>query len=160
MTAPVIRAARPGDAADLARLGNELARLMNTPLVYSVETFSRYAFAEPAHFEVLVAELGDKIVGYALFEEMFNTDLCEPGIWLHDILVADSARGRGLGKRLMAALAKVAADRGRTSLWWGVLNSNATARRFYESLGAADDDARVMELSGEALKALAQSTSN
>jgi GNAT superfamily N-acetyltransferase len=159
VSAPVIRAACPGDAQDLARLGNELARLMNTPPVYSVETFTRYAFAEPAHFEVLVAEWDDKIVGYALFEEMFNTDLCEPGIWLHDILVADRARGQGVGKRLMAAVAKAATDRKRTSLWWGVLNSNTAARRFYARLGATDDDARVMELHGAALRALAQSTS-
>lgn len=133
---------------------------MNAPQAFSADKISRYGFTEPAHFEVLVAELRGEIVGYALFEEMFNTDLCEPGIWLHDILVADSARGRGLGKRLMATVAKAATDRGRTSLWWGVLNSNTTARRFYERLGAADDDARVMELSGEALKALAQSTAN
>ena len=155
----MIRTARPRDAADLARLGNELSRLMNAPQAFSVEKIARYAFAEPAHFEVLVAEWDDKIVGYALFEEMFNTDLCEPGIWLHDILVADSARGQGVGKRLMAAVAKAATDRKRTSLWWGVLNSNTAARRFYDHLGAADDDARVMELSGEALRALAQSTS-
>jgi GNAT superfamily N-acetyltransferase len=160
VSAPVIRAARPGDAQDLARLGNDLARLMNTAPVYSAETFTRYAFAEPPHFEVLVAELNDMIVGYALFEEMFNTDLCEPGIWLHDILVSDTARGQGIGKALMAAVAKAVTGRGSTSLWWGVLNSNTAARRFYDRLGAADDDARVMELSGAALESLAQSTSN
>ncbi len=160
MSAPIIRAARPEDAQDLARLGNELALLMNTPPVYSAETFTRYAFAEPACFEVLVAELSDEIVGYALFEEMFNTDLCEPGIWLHDILVADTARGRGIGKTLMAAVARATSERGRTSLWWGVLNSNTAARRFYDRLGATDDNAKIMELSGTALQALAQSTSS
>ena len=150
-----IRPARRGDAADLARLGNALARLMKAPEAYSAETFERYAFGPSPHFEVLVAEREGAILGYALFEETFNTDLCEPGTWLHDIMVEEAARGRGIGNQLMAAVARLTLERGRTSLWWGVLSSNAAARRFYERLGAHDEDARIQELSGQALEALA-----
>jgi GNAT superfamily N-acetyltransferase len=139
----------------LVRLGNELARLMGAGEVYSTEVFERYAFGPKPHFEILVAETEGKIIGYALFEETFNTDLCEPGIWLHDVMVGEVMRRSGVGKDLMAAVARLALDRGRTSLWWGVLSSNASARRFYEHLGARDEDARIQELDGAALRALA-----
>ncbi len=158
MSAVAIRPARRADAAALARLGNELARLMNAPESYSAKTFARYGFGPNPHFEVLVAEAAGEIVGYALFEEMFNTDLCEPGIWLHDIMVGDAARGAGVGTLLMAAVARAALERGRSSIWWAVLVRNAAAKRFYERLGALDDNAQVMELHGEGLRALANST--
>ena len=157
MSALEIRPARRGDADALARLGNALARLMGTPEVYSRETFERYAFGSSPHFEVLVAETAGEVVGYALFEESFNTDLCEPGMWLHDIMVEEAARNAGVGEGLMAEVARITLARGRTSLWWGVLSSNAAARRFYDRLGARDEDARLLELDGPALKALAVS---
>ncbi len=150
-----IRPAQPGDAETLANLGNELARLMKSPEVYSAEMFERYAFGPRPHFEVLVAESAGSVVGYALYEETFNTDLCEPGMWLHDIMVAESVRDSGAGHALMAAVAKAALDRGRTSLWWGVLSSNEAARRFYARIGADDEDARILELHGDSLTALA-----
>jgi GNAT superfamily N-acetyltransferase len=140
----------------LARLGNELARLMGADEVYLAEVFGRYAFGSKPHFEVLVAETAGEIVGYALFEEAFNTDLCEPGMWLHDVIVDEARRGNGIGDTLMAAVARLVLDRGRTSLWWGVLSSNAAARRFYSRLGARDEDARIQELDGAALRALAK----
>jgi GNAT superfamily N-acetyltransferase len=106
--------------------------------------------------EVLVAEGGSGLIGYAAYEETFNTDCGEPGLWLHDIYVDEGARGRGLGRRLMAAVARAAVARGRTSLWWGVYNKNVKARAFYDRLGARDGDARILELDGEALTGLAQ----
>ena len=150
-----IRPARPGDAEALANLGNELARLMESPKVYSAEMFVQYAFAPRPHFEVLVAESAGDLVGYALYEETFNTDLCKPGMWLHDIMVAEPARNSSAGRALMAAIAKATLERGRSSLWWGVLSSNEAARRFYARIGANDEDARILELYGESLTALA-----
>ena len=120
MSAVSIRPARPGDAAGLARLGNELARLMGTGEVYTTEGFKRYAFGPKPHFEAVVAEAASKVVGYALFEEAFNTDICEPGMWLHDILVEEDMRSSRIGEDLMAAVARLALDRGRTSLWCGI----------------------------------------
>jgi len=130
---------------------------MDAPEAYSAETFERYGFGPKPHFQVLVAEAAGEIVGYALFEEMFNTDLCEPGIWLHDIVVAEAARGAGHGKLLMAVVARATLELGRTSLWWGVLARNTGAQRFYRRLGALDDNAQIMELHGEGLLALANS---
>ena len=136
-------------------LGNALAELMGAAPVYSIEVFERYAFGPSPHFEVLVAETAGGIAGYALFEEAFNSDLCEPGMWLHDIMVDEAERQKGIGEDLMAAVARIVLDRGRTSLWWGVLSSNAAARRLYSRLGASDEDARILELDGTALHALA-----
>ena len=97
MTEVSIRPTRPEDTADLVCLGNELARLMGADLVFTADVFERYALGPKAHFEVLIAEASGKIVGYVLFEEAFNTDLGEPGMWLHDILVDEARRGQGIG---------------------------------------------------------------
>ena len=155
MNALVIRPARPADSAALARLGNGLARATGVPTTYTAEMFERHAFGPGAQFEVLVAEMDGEVAGYALFEEAFNTDLCEPALWLHDVMVRDDARRGGIGRRLMAAVARIAVERGRTSVWWSVLSSNAAARRFYAALGARDEDVRLLELDGDALRALA-----
>ena len=45
------------------------------------------------------------------------------------------------------------------SVWWGVLSSNRKARDFYAAIGARDEDARILELDGPALAALAAETS-
>jgi GNAT superfamily N-acetyltransferase len=152
-----IRAARPGDAAALSRLLNALSvhEGMGDD-VYTPESVARQFFGAEPVLRVLIAENASGPVGYAAFEETFNTDCGEPGLWLHDIYVDAPARGRGLGRRLMAAVARTALAEGCTSVWWGVLDSNHAALRFYAGLGARDEGARLQELDGPALVSLAR----
>jgi ribosomal protein S18 acetylase RimI-like enzyme len=76
-------------------------------------------------------------------------------VWLDDIFVDEPARGRGVGRRLLVAVAAVAVNRGARSVWWGVRSSNHRARAYYAKLGATDDNARILELNEPALSALA-----
>ncbi len=94
-------------------------------------------------------------IGYALSLPFYNTELARRGRWLLDLWVAPAHRGRGIGRRLVAALARRTVDERRGSLWWTVRNGNVGARRFYAALGAKDDDTRLLELDGAALVALA-----
>jgi GNAT superfamily N-acetyltransferase len=86
--------------------------------------------------EVLIAELSDEPVGFALFFPSYSTFLAKPGLYLEDLFVRPSARGRGVGGALMSALARIAVQRHYGRFEWSVLDWNEPALRFYASLGA------------------------
>jgi len=152
-----IRAARPEDAAALTRMLNALgAHEGKTEDVFTLTAVKTHFFGPEPVLTVLVAEDAARLLGYAAYEETFNTDCGEPGLWLHDLYVEDAARGRGVGRRLMVAVAQAALAEGRTSVWWGVRDGNETAWQFYGRLGAREEGVRLLELDGEALISLAR----
>ncbi len=152
-----IRPAVVGDAAAIARLANALSRHEGLgDKVFSEVRVREDGFGESPAFTVIVAELDGEAVGYALVQPFYNTDLACRGLWLSDLFVVDGLRGRGIGRKLAAAVARRAVDTGACSLWWGVFSANAQARAFYAGLGARDDDARILELAGPTLEALAR----
>ncbi len=150
---------RPGRAADahaLAAMANELNLFEGKPGdLYTEELVSAQAFGEPPLFAVLVAENDRELVGYASFHDGYNPDTAQGCVCLVDLFVREQARSLGVGRRLMAAVARATLARGATSLCWGVLTGNRRARAFYAGLGAKDEDARSLELNGDPLRALA-----
>ena len=78
----------------------------------SVEALREALGARPPHAEALIARLGAEPVGFALFFHTFSTFLARRGLWLEDLFVLPEARGRGVGKALLRAVAGVAAARG------------------------------------------------
>ena len=148
--------ARVADAGAIAAMANELNVFEGKPGdVYSGELVEAQAFGAAPLFSVLVAEVDGELVGYAFFHDSYNPDIAGPEVWLHDVFVREHARSRGVGRRLMAAVARATLERGATALWWGVRSSNRRARAFHAGLGAKDEDARILELDGEALGSLA-----
>jgi GNAT superfamily N-acetyltransferase len=106
--------------------------------------------------EVLLAFWDQEPVGFALYFRNFSTFLGQPGIYLEDLFVDPPHRGKGIGKALLARLAKIAAERGYGRLDWAVLDWNAPSIEFYRSLGAVPLDAWTgYRLTGEALDRLA-----
>ncbi|TWU79085.1 hypothetical protein ED733_008682 [Metarhizium rileyi] len=99
-----------------------------------------------------------KAVGMALYFYNYSTWRSKPGIYLEDLFVQPTERGRGYGKRLLVELAKqvVAIKGGR--LEWAVLKWNQPSIKFYESIGAKALDEWVgMRVDGERLEKLAHS---
>jgi len=110
--------------------------------------------------EVVFACLDGRPVGFALFFHNFSTFRGKPGIYLEDLYVRPAVRGRGIGKRLLAWLARTALERGCARLEWWVLDWNAPSITFYRSLGAIpQDEWTTMRVSGEALERLARGAS-
>ncbi|KAG6010715.1 hypothetical protein E4U43_008539 [Claviceps pusilla] len=105
---------------------------------------------------LLALDRSGKAVGMALYFYNYSTWRAKPGIYLEDLFVQPSERGRGHGKRLLVELAKqvVAMNGGR--LDWAVLKWNEPSIRFYESIGAKALDEWVgMRVEGPGLEKLA-----
>jgi GNAT superfamily N-acetyltransferase len=107
--------------------------------------------------EVVLAFDGDAPAGYALWFRSYSTFLARPGIYLEDLFVYPEFRNRGLGRRLLRHLARIAVERGYGRMEWAVLDWNENAIRFYRSLGAAMVDGwKLCRVTGDALDGLAE----
>jgi GNAT superfamily N-acetyltransferase len=106
--------------------------------------------------EVTLAFSGETPAGFALWFRSYSTFLARPGIYLEDLFVFPEFRGQGLGRQLLASLARTATERGYGRVEWAVLDWNVDAIRFYESLGArAMNEWTVYRVAGDALVGLA-----
>ncbi|MDD9878934.1 MAG: GNAT family N-acetyltransferase [Magnetovibrio sp.] len=134
-TAPV-RWARPDDADAIVRMIEGLAAYENEP-PESVKTTAadllRDGFGERPRFECLIAEHDGDAVGFALFFPNYSTWEGRAGIYVEDLFVEERARGFGLGRALMAAIAGLARDRGCVRIDLAVLDWNPT-RDFYHAI--------------------------
>lgn len=114
-------------------------------------------FGDRSLAEVIIAELADAPVGFALFFHNYSTFLAKPGIYLEDLFVLPEHRGAGVGGALLRHLAAVAVERDCGRLEWSVLDWNEPAIGFYRSIGAVPMDGwTVNRLTGDALVALAR----
>ena len=106
--------------------------------------------------EVVIAELDAVPVGFILWFANYSTFLGRPGIHIEDLFVLPQMRGRGIGKCLLAWVARVAHERGWGRVEWSVLDWNEPALRFYASIGAeAKTEWVPQRLAGAALARLA-----
>ncbi|MDB5368149.1 MAG: N-acetyltransferase [Rhodospirillales bacterium] len=153
-----IRPATPSDVPLILALVRELAvyEHLEHEVVADQAALAGTMFGPDANAEAVIAELDGEPVGFALFFYNVSTFLGRRGLYLEDLFVRPSARGTGIGRALLAHLARLAVERGCGRMNWAVLDWNEPAIKFYQSLGAELVDAwRFFRLDGEALKALA-----
>src|SRR5690242_8123229 len=132
-----IRAATPADTPEILALIRELPEYEKLAHAAVATETDRHPtpFASPLQsVEVLMAEWQGKVVGFALFFHSYSTFLGKPGIYLEDLFVRPPYRGRGIGKALLIALAKLTEERGCGRLEWSVLDWNEPAIGFYRKL--------------------------
>ena len=164
MTAPtsspgtaVIRRAEPTDAEAIIALIDALAAFVQDPPTrLTSEDIRRDGFGPDAWFQCFLAVLDGTAVGYAIAYPGFSTDHGGRGLHLADLYIDPARRGGGLGRALMAAVARHGRERGALWLVRDVWVENETAKAFYKAIGARPcDDISAMALKGEALAALA-----
>ena len=153
-----IRPAAPADAHEIALMVRELAEFEREPAA-SVEgtaaDFLRDCFGDRPRCEVLIGEMDGRTAGFVLFFHNYSTWLGRAGLFIEDLYVRESARGTGLGRRLVAAVAALAVARGCQRLELSVLHWNP-ARGFYDKIGFQEmSEWRPYRLAGEALVKLA-----
>jgi GNAT superfamily N-acetyltransferase len=134
-----LRPATAADAAVVHRLVLELARYEHLEHEASCTPtdYVRILSNPPAGFGVILAELENATVGFALFFENFSTFLAKPGLYLEDLFVLPEYRRRGVGRALFSHLLSLAKARNYGRMDWTVLSWNQPAIKFYtETLGA------------------------
>jgi ribosomal protein S18 acetylase RimI-like enzyme len=165
-----IRPAVPADIPQILAFIHELAEYEREPAsaIATPADILRDGFGPTPRFHCLIAEVSSTNnqqpttsnlptpVGFALYFYNYSTWRGHAGIYLEDLFVRPSFRGRGIGKALFAAVAAIAVEEGCPRLEWAVLDWNTPAIDFYNSLGAIPlSEWTTMRLSGPPLAALA-----
>ena len=154
-----IRLARPEDAELLVNLVRELAIYEKREHLANATSadFERHLFGPRPLAEAAVAEVDGKPVAFALWFTTFSTFRGHAGIYLEDLFVKPAFRGRGIGKALLATVARLAVERGCGPLKWTVLDWNSPAIGFYRSIGAQPmEELTIYRLEDEALRRLGE----
>ena len=153
-----IRPALPADLPLIASFIRELAEYerLSHEVRFDEATLGEHLFGARPHAEALIGEVDGAAQGFALFFPTFSSFEGKPGIWLEDLFVRPAARGEGLGKALLLAVARLAAERGCVRYEWSVLDWNEPSIGFYKALGARPmEEWQIMRVDGDALTALA-----
>ena len=153
-----IRPATLDDAHLLTTMIHELAEFDRLSHEASVieDDIVRDGFGASPKFRVVIAEWDGQPAGYALFFEFYSSFQGRAGLFLDDIFMRSEYRERGVGKALIAHVARIAWQEGYFCIRWEVLNWNAAAIDFYRKLGASFmDEWKPVCLIGDALEAVA-----
>lgn len=158
-----LRQAAPADVADVLRLVRGLAeyeRLLHEVVMTEADLHTAL-FGPQSRAYAILAHADGQAVGLALWYYTFSTFRGRPDIFLEDLFVEPTHRGRGIGLALLRSLAQHAVAERCRRIEWRVLNWNEPSIAFYESLGATKmQDWHVRQLGGEALARLAQGAKN
>jgi GNAT superfamily N-acetyltransferase len=154
-----IASARPDQIGLIYSLIRELAEYEK--LLHEVEAteagIGAALFSDNPRLFCEIAEWNGEGVGFAVWFLNFSTFSGRYGIYLEDLFVRPAYRGKGIGKALLADLARTCVKNGWSRLQWSVLDWNAPSIAFYKSLGAVlMDEWTVCRLNGPALAALAE----
>jgi GNAT superfamily N-acetyltransferase len=161
MTAPStlsITAASPADVPLILSLISELAEYekLSHEAIATEASLQESLFGAKPGAEAVIARVDGEPAGFALFFHNFSTFLGRRGLYLEDLFVRPSFRGRAIGKSLLIHLAALALERGCGRFEWQVLDWNTPAREFYERLGAKANPVWInYRMTGEALERLA-----
>ena len=154
-----IRQAEEDDVPEILVLIKALAEYehLDDEVVATEELLKITLFGINSPAEVQIAYNKNQTLGFALYFRTFSTFLGRPGIYLEDLYVRESVRGKGVGEALLRRTAKRAREIGGGRLEWSVLNWNEPAINFYQKMGASSlDEWTMFRVTGNKLKELAE----
>ena len=153
----------PGTSRDvpiILSLIHELAKYERLTHKFQADArdLRRHGFGRGPYFQTLICTQGRRPIGFALYFFTYSTFLCRPTLYVEDLFVLPGDRGKGAGKALLAAMARVAVRKQCGRMEWAVLDWNAPAIGLYGRIGAKiRKDWRLTRLAGAKLSRLAQS---
>lgn len=154
----LIRPAALRDVPLLREMIRELAAFERALSLCVIEEadLERDGFGTNPKFRALIAEWDGEPAGYALFFAYYSSWL-GPGLFLEDLFVREQFRGRGIGKALLASVARIALQESCYGVHWEVLDWNEKAIHMYKALGAEFRDGWLpVMLTDDALRRLAE----
>jgi GNAT superfamily N-acetyltransferase len=153
----IVRAATATDAAEVVRLAQSLSIADGgRPSRLTEDNYRRDGFGPDPAFAALVAEIDDRIVGYALYFSGYDTDRATRGVYLSDLYVDLAWRRRGVGRALMQKTACACKDLGGEWMFWSVLKRNKHARKFYRTMAPELSDVVLCAALGESFRKLSE----
>lgn len=131
---------RPGIKSDLPRvleLVKELAEFERAPheVINTVELMEKDGFGPERIFGFFVCENKKGVVGLSLYYWRYSTWKGKR-LYLEDIIVTESERGKGIGKLLFDRTMQKALEENCSGMMWQVLDWNEPAINFYNKYGA------------------------
>jgi GNAT superfamily N-acetyltransferase len=153
-----IAAATAADVPLILSLINELAdyEKLRHEVIATEGSLHEALFGTRPSAEAVIARVEGEPAGFALYFHNFSTFLGKRGLYLEDLFVRPSYRGRAIGKSLLSYLAALAIRRDCGRFEWAVLDWNRPARDFYEGLGAQPkSDWIIHRITDDALRRLA-----
>ena len=156
-----IRTATIEDVETLFDLIKKLARYEKKEpeeIGLTIEKIQKHGFGKNPYFQTLIADYDKKSVGYALYFFTYAATAGNPILYLEDLFVEESCRGKGIGKSLLSHLAKLALKEDCCRMEWHAFTWNQAALSFYEGLGSIPKtDLVQVRLSALSLAELADS---
>jgi len=140
----IIRDAVRGDVPIMFELIKELALYEKAPeqVTNTIEQMYVDGFGENPSYGTIVSEVDGEIVGMALYYYRYSTWKGKR-LYLEDLIVSETMRGRGLGEKLLNAVIEKARQTLCTGLMWQVLDWNEPAINFYKKFSARFDEGWV-----------------
>ena len=154
-----IRTARPEDAALVFEFIRGIAdyEKLTHELVATEQDIRAALAGDQPRVEVLLADWAGQPAAFALFFHNFSTFVGRRGLYLEDLYVKPEFRAKGIGKRLLLELVRLARDRKCGRMEWVALDWNQPAIDFYDKLGAKQLNEWIMfRLSEEQIQKLAR----
>lgn len=135
-----LRVAQKEDCPRLMELINELALFELAPeqVTVTLAEFEEAGFGAQPVWKTFVAETDGVIVGMALYYTRYSTWKGRR-LYLEDLIVTESWRGKGAGKLLFNRIVQEAHELGFNGMSWQVLDWNEPAIQFYNSYQAAQE---------------------
>ncbi len=150
-----IRTGIVSDVALLRTLIQEFATFERLPVAVTEEQLRQDGFGAQPKFRMLIAECDGQPAGYALFFDCYSS-FQGRGIFLEDLFVRPSLRGKNVGRVLLAHVARIAEEADGFGVMFNVLDWNQNAIEFYQKIGATFlNDWKTVCLKNEALHNLA-----
>ena len=162
MTAVTHFSIRPAEPADITHIHSMIVELavfekLEHMVVATEELLHEGLFGARPAAEAIVGEENGEVVAFALFFHNFSTFLTKKGLYLEDLYVRQSHRGKGYGTQLLSRLAQIAVERNCGRFEWSVLDWNEPAIGFYRTMGAEIlPEWRICRVTGESLDHLAR----
>lgn len=145
------------DVPALLSLILELADYEHLAVVTTEADLLRDGFGASRKFRALLAEYDGNPAGYAMFYDFYSSFRGQCGLFLEDIYVQPALRNKGIGKALLADVAKISKEENYFGMQWEVLDWNQPSIEFYERIGGKFmDEWRLVSLTGGALRRVAE----
>ena len=156
-TAVNVRRAGAGDRAVLAGLLSDMQAHYGSPdPPGGASEMARLLTREGEHLPfALLAEHDGTVLGFATLTPVLYGGAYQWELFLKDLYVTGQARGLGIGRALLVAMARIAIEQNYCRIDWTTDAGNEGAQRLYDRLGVPRHDKPFYRLSGDDLRKFA-----